>query len=110
MGPLPLLLGGTCALLRAVARRQCIRLYTTVCVGSELHPKWGADGGGGVEAQDIGLSYGWGLLLLGILRDGDKFGTVEEGPSHTITQYPVPPPPLLRLRPILDEVLTQHKQ
>ena len=40
------------------------------------------------------------LLLIGLLRNGDNFGTVEEGPSHTITQNPAPPFPLLCLLPI----------
>ena len=29
-----------------------------------MTPKLGKDGGGGAEAQDIGLLYGWGLLQL----------------------------------------------
>ena len=46
MGPLPLLLGGACPLLRTRARRQCLRQYI-VCVGSARHPNWVADEGGG---------------------------------------------------------------
>ena len=63
VGPPPLLIGGACSLLRSGYRRQWLR-WSTVFSGSECHPNWGADGGGGVEAQDIGLSYGWGLLWL----------------------------------------------
>ena len=33
------------------------------------------------------------LLLLKLLRNSNNFGTVKEGPSHTITQYPAPPLP-----------------
>ena len=36
------------------------------------------------------------LNLLVLFHNGNNFGTVEEGRSHTITQYPAPPhPPLL---------------
>ena len=38
VGPLPLLLGGVCPLLRVVARHQCPCQYT-VHVGLERHPK-----------------------------------------------------------------------
>ena len=61
VGALPLLLGGACPLLRAGARTQCL-CRSTVRVGSKCDPNWGVDGGGGSEAQDIGLSYGWGLI------------------------------------------------
>ena len=63
VGPLPLLFGRACPLIRTGSRRQCISQYT-VRVGSLRHPSWGVDGGLGVEAQDIGLSYGWRLLQL----------------------------------------------
>ena len=61
VGPLPLLLGGACPLLRARARRQCL-YQSDVRVASKRHLNWGTDGGGGVEAQGIGLFYVWGLL------------------------------------------------
>ena len=63
VGPLPLILDGACHLLRLGARSHCLR-RSTVNVGSERHPNWDVDRGGGLEAQDIGLSYGWGLLRL----------------------------------------------
>ena len=63
MGSLPILLGGAHTFLRVGAQRQFLR-QSTVCVGLSRHTNWGADVGGGVEAQDIGLSYGWGLLRL----------------------------------------------
>ena len=50
------------------------------------------------------------LLLLELLCNGDNSGTAEEGPSHTISQYTAPPPPLLRLHPSSDDVLTQGEQ
>ena len=62
-GPLPLLPGEACLLLITGSLRQCIH-QSTVRVGSLRHPNWGADGGGGAEAQDIGLLYAWGLLQL----------------------------------------------
>ena len=63
VGPLPILIGGAYSILRAGARRQCPR-QSTVRVGSARHLNWSTDGGGGVEAQDIGFSYGWGLLRV----------------------------------------------
>ena len=70
-------------------------IYYSRWVGtsSELgHRRRRGDVGGGVEAQDIGLSYGWGLLQLfqscgkKKKRKGDK-GNEEEGkcPSDGIS-------------------------
>ena len=50
------------------------------------------------------------LILLGLLHNGEKFGTVKEGSRYKITQYPVTPPPLLCLRPSLDDMPTQSEQ
>ena len=59
--PLPLFLGGFFPFLTVGEQCQFLHQYN-FRIGSESHLNWGADGGGGVEAQDIGLSYGWGLL------------------------------------------------
>ena len=49
------------------------------------------------------------LILLGLLRNGDNFGTVKEVPRYTKTQYTAPTPPLHCLRPSSDGVPTQRK-
>ena len=60
---LPIILGRACPLLREGAQSQFLS-WSTFFWGSARHPNLGADVGGGLEAQDIGLLYGWGLLRL----------------------------------------------
>ena len=59
VGPLPLLLGGACPILRVGARRQFLH-RSNICVGLARNPNWGVDVGVGAG----GAGY-WVIVCMG---------------------------------------------
>ena len=76
VGPLPLLLGEACLLLRIGALYQCLR-QSNVCVGSLRHPNWGADGGG-----VLGGARYWVIVCLGTSSTVPKLLLFQRSPRR----------------------------